>query len=332
LAASKANAAQLIEAGDYQAAYTIYAALLWDYPDDDEVNLGIAISARQVDRVYPALMALERLSFKYPRDMQIRRELLVVYLEVNDLESARREAEILRQNDIDISGINILPSPSFLYSGYLALGAVYNTNANAGMESNEILPGLFLQDAEKVASSGTYIQGALNGSYKLGTSWWLVGDVNAYYHYNTASELVSNTDILWLRAAAGGRYAKSRYLADLRFKADMTKQGSETDDQKIMAYGLDGQFTYGLRQNITLTTSLTFDTKDYNKSEARNGLYWSLGESIRILFGSKAADLTLGVRLLQASTDAPVYDYSGWETSARMAFYLGRFELLPSAE
>ncbi|MDR2869109.1 MAG: hypothetical protein LBV04_01530 [Deferribacteraceae bacterium] len=330
LVAKKAEAAKHLENGDYEAAYTIYAALLWDYPDDDDVNMGIAITARYIDRVFPALMALERLSVKYPRDMQIRRELLVVYLQVNDAESARREAEILRQNDIDLQGIDVLPTPSFLYSGYLSFGFTYNTNANAGLESDEILPGLILTGSEEVASPGTYLQGAVNGSYSLAERWWLVGDLNAYYHYNTASDLTSNTDILWTRAAAGARYAAARYVADLRLKADFTKQGSDIEDQKMLLYGLDGSFVFGLKPNILLTTAATLDSRASDTVDERQGMYWSLGEFVRVLFGDRVVDMTAGLRLRGASTDLALYDYTGWELSLRTLFYVKQFELTPS--
>ncbi|MDR2869367.1 MAG: hypothetical protein LBV04_02855 [Deferribacteraceae bacterium] len=332
----KAEAQLHMQAANYQAAYDIYATLLWEIPDDDEVNIGLARAAMGIGRYYPALMALERLSVKYPRDMAIRKELLLAYLRVDDFASARREAEILKQNGVNIDLGNILPdSMALSYSGRIAIGLMYDSNTNSGLDHNPLPAGYTLQGMDEVASMGAYLQGTLNTARKLSQSSWLVSDLNAYYRYNNDSELINNIDVLWLRAAAGWRLATKQFMSDLRIKVDLTEQGSkDAQNQRIFGYGLDANFAYSFDQRVTLGMRLSADKRDYNTVESREGTYWSIGEYVRVSLTQPAGlnlaqKLTLNLRLRGAYTDLAAYDYLGWEASLSWLFAIDSIEITP---
>lgn len=327
---TRAQAKTLLQQGDHEGAYSLYMRLLREDPADDEINFGLALSARGAKRNSQALLAFERLTDRYPADANLRRFLADIYLRLGDRDAALRELHIAREFDPTLTDKNIndilerLESVQsrFQIHGRVGAGAMYDTNANQGPASErfnfDLLPGtVSIAGVKNIPSWGAYLNGMLDAGYRLGddSPWWLVSDVAFFKRWNENNELTTANEFAWARAAVGFRHLSSNTMTELRFKMEAVDQSLE---QRVRVGGPEFTFLWAVLPNLQLITRASLEQRTYSLDLGRDGTYWSLGEYLRILLGDSGHELTFGLRGMGTDIDVSDYNYNGLEASARL--------------
>ena len=324
----KTSARALLLQNKFQDAYDMYMQLLWERPNDDDVIVGLARSAMSVKKYYQAIIALEKLVDKYPADIKIRTELARVYVLVGDAASAKREFDYLKRRNVTLSDEDVQEAYEallsqyslFRYRGRVAVGGLYDSNANLGPVSDFIRENLRVPDLKHTPSFGAMTNISIDGSYDVGETagWLLVGDAGVYDRYNFNSDLQANNNLLWLRGALGSRYLSSRYLIDFRAKEEMVYQSNDnTTDQTINSLGPELLFSYMLYPQLSLMTKAVGEYRFYNVSTDKDGLFWSLGEYARYFFSGLGHEVTVGGKISSMDTGDKRSNYFSWELSLR---------------
>ncbi len=337
----KVEARNLLSQGKFQEAYDLYIRLMWERPDDDEINFGLARSAINIKKYYQAIVALEKLVDKYPADLNLRTELARVYVIVGDTASAKREFDYLKRHNVTLTDEDaeaayeaLLKQQSpFRYRGRVAAGILYDSNANLGPVSEIIHQYFRVPGVKHEPSFGATANITADGSYDIGDSagWLLAGDVGLYDRYNFNSDLPSNNNVLWMRAAFGGRYIASRYLIDFKAKDELVLQRNDnSSDQTINSAGPEVLFSYMLVPQVSLITRGVAEYRSYNIAMERNGWFWSLGESVRYFFLGSGHEITAGGRISGMETENDKRaNYFSWELNLRGGIRLGNFRIDP---
>jgi len=341
---SKAEAAALLDKGEADKAYELYMRLLRVAPDDDAVNLGLARAATRAKRWNQAVLAYETLLEKHPNEAGLFGELAHVYMLLGDREAAERSLAMMRALDGTSTradtdrALDILESrySAFQIHGKVRAGLQYDSNANLGPDSDEVRLGNFpwpvrLNNAKARQSFGAYLGADLDLGWRpyRDSSWWLVGDVQAFYrgHENTAMSRTRAKEAHWGRAAAGLRHLSSSTLAEVRMKGEAFDYEWW---QNVSAYGPEGTFLWAVTPSAHLIFKGGLEQRDYSRDHLRNGMFGTAGAYGRVFFGADNHEVIAGGRYLGAYADRKEYGYNGWEGTARFLFKLPRgFELAP---
>ena len=341
---AKANAVTLLKDGKFQEAYDAFMRLLREAPDDDDVNLGLAVSAFRSGRHNQSVMAYERLIEVYPKRVALYQGLAQAYIALGDSENAQRA--LLRAKELggniseaDLTAIaEAMERQNSLWQvhGMLRTGFQYNTNANQGLKSDEIRLGQWnvkLNDAEKLESAGAFVQANVDAArrFEPDSRWWVVGDLSGYWrgYENKGLEKQQARHLTMLRAGLGVRYLASSVLVDIRNKTEIYEY---EDKQRIHAYGPEGTFLWAVDPSVHLITRASLENRSYEDTPERDGHSYSVGENIRLYFGENNHSVTVGGRFYGSRTESDVYSYDGQEVSASINFKLPYgFELSPYA-
>lgn len=328
----KVQAANLLKAANYQEAYRLYMLLLREEPDSDTVNLGLARAAQAIGEVNQAILALERLVDKYPRDALLRMALARAFVADNNPEAARRELEFAQSIDSSLSDQMLATAMQALtkerspwqLAGRIGMGVVYDSNANMGPQSAFVQLGYWPLKLESSAvqqeSWGAYTSANLDVARQIGKSaWWLAGDLGVY-RKGYFKSLGSSRELFWGRAALGLRRIGSRSLFDLRVKNDLVDYIG--DGQTAQSSGPELLFAWVLQPNVHLLTRGALERRDYNLNNGRQGWYSWGGEYLRILFGTDNHEIMLGGRYTIGDAKRNDYSFTGWETSLNARFKL----------
>lgn len=330
---AKAQAQTLLRAGKNSEAFTLYMSLLWEAPEDSEVNLGLSQAATAVGEHNQAVLALERLVDDYPTDAGLRMELARAHLRTGNDEAARREFEFAKSIDPSLTddiAERVLAQLEKQFSrwevsGRLSFGLTYDTNVNQGPNSAFVQLGYWpLQLGEAATSKksmGAYGMASLEAAWRAGpeSPWWVVGDVGLYRKGNF-SDLETSRELGWGRAAMGVRRTGSNSLFDLRVKTDAADYIS--DNQVAFSNGLELLYVWASSPRVQWITRASLERRDYESLTGRQGWYTSAGEHVRFIFGENNHDVTVGGRYIYADAARNDYGYTGWEGSLRTTFNL----------
>lgn len=335
---SKANT--LIKDGQTEEAYHLLFSALREDPDSDEINLALARAALASNHPHQAIMAYERLIKKYPGEVMFHREIASAYLSIED----RVTAEHYLRLDPKVNDETIEPVLKDIGKRYerfqkrwtLRAGALYDSNANQGLNSNTINLGdymLTLSDsAEKVRSGGMYFGGNLDTSYKLSrvTPWHFVSDLAFYMRYGTSGELqdAGQEYSQWWRGAFGFRHVGEGNTLDFRIKGEVFDYDFY---ETVYSYGGEVTFSHAVSRRWYFITRASIDERNYVRNHPYDGSYGSVGQYSWWLFGKSDHEFTIGGRYVFANADYKDYGYDGWEASAWFRFKLQNgLELSPS--
>ena len=341
---AKANALTLLKAGDFPQAYDAYMRLLREAPDDDDVNMGLAVASFRSGRYNQSVMAYERMIEKYPSRVALYQGLAQSYIALGDNDNAQRallRAKELGANvsDKDLENIkDTMDRQSSLWQvhGQIRTGLQYNTNANQGLKNDEVRLGQWnvtLTDAKQLESAGAFLQANIDVArrFEPDSRWWIVGDLSAHIRGYENSELSNQTTRYFsmFRAGLGVRYLGTSVLVDIRNKTEFYDYEFE---QSIKAYGPEGTFLWAVDPSVHLITRAGIEHRTYSETPERNGHMFTVGESVRFYFGEANHSITLGGRLYGARSEFEVYSYNGMEASASLNLKLPYgFEVSPYA-
>jgi tetratricopeptide (TPR) repeat protein len=188
---AKAEAAALLERGKSADAYELYMRLLRESPGDDAVQLGLARASARIGRWNQAVLALEMLLEKYPREAALYDQLAHAYLALNDRASAERMQEAKRAlGHGEVMAEFPLDELEKRYSllqihGKVRAGVLYDSNANQGTDSTDLQLGNWrvdVPDAKAQETFGGYFSANLDlgRKFERDSNWWVVGDAQTY--------------------------------------------------------------------------------------------------------------------------------------------------------
>ncbi len=239
---SKAEAATLLKTGKAKEAYELYARLMRDEPEDDDIVLGLARSALYAGRPNQAVMAYQLLLEKYPKERVLYEEIGQAYMALGDRETAKTYLDQAKLEDVG-STLDVLEKryAQTQVHGRLRAGVMFDSNANQGPASNQMTLGNYLirfDSAKSVSSAALYAGAQVDVAHRLEQSspWWLVGDGQALWRGNANSDLDSthSRESQWGRVSGGIRHLDSQTLFDLRLKGEVFDYEFY---QRVMALG-----------------------------------------------------------------------------------------------
>ena len=180
--------------------------------------LGIAaIDAGQPER---GVFALERVLAAQPNNHVARAEIARAYLALGERDSARREFETVRQQQIPAqvkasidSYLSAIAAADITQvTGFVELGYGHDSNVNSATASGQIavpsLGGIIAtldQTSTRNSDTFTQISGGLSVTRKLNREWSLLGGVGANAKLNTHQDTFNT---LTLDATVGARFAR----------------------------------------------------------------------------------------------------------------------------
>lgn len=330
---SLAQAHTLVEQGRAEEAWNLLIRLLREEPNNTDVNVLLVRAASATGRFNQALAALERLVDMNPGNAALRLELARAYARTGDAASASAEMAIVKQQDPALVDDNTEMSlekaakagrtryDRFQTAGRLAVGLLWDSNVNGGLDSLGVSVGnmhlTMNPDARKKAAFGEYLNGTLNGGWRMGESspWWLVGDLS-FYGKTYNEDVPSNRHFAWGRTALGLRRVAAKHVFDIRARAE---HSSYDPHDHMNAVGMDVSWVYAPATAIQFIAKGGVDSRSFAEADGRNGSYWHGGGYIRLLWGdSGAQSLLTGVRLLGANAKESRYAFDGWEAMLRL--------------
>jgi outer membrane protein len=189
---------------------------------DPEFDYLLGVAALDSGDRERAVFALERVLAVQPNNHLARAEIARAYLEMGERDTARREFETVRRQPIPenakatidrfLSGI--AASDITQITGFVELGAGYDTNVNSAMSNSQIalpvLGGLVFTltpSATRQADSFAALSGGINITHRLSPAWAIVGGAAGAGKFNKD---VNDFDTLALDGNLGVRWSSGK--------------------------------------------------------------------------------------------------------------------------
>jgi tetratricopeptide (TPR) repeat protein len=213
------RARRLLEQKQPQQAYELLLPQEAARSGDPEFDYLLGIAAIDAGHPERGVFALERVLAVQPNNHVARAEIARAYLALGERDSARREFETVRQQQVpaDVKATidqylsAISASDVTQVTGFVELGAGYDTNVNAATGSSQLaVPSLggaiFTLDptATRREDSFTSLAGTLNVTHKVSREWALVGTAAGAQKWNTHEDQFNT---LTLDGTLGARWS-----------------------------------------------------------------------------------------------------------------------------
>ena len=206
---------------DAAGAYALLAAAEATRAGDARFDYLLGVAALDAGHVTRAIFALERVVQQQPDDMLARAELGRAYLAAGDADAAREQWRLVRRADLPegaaaaidrVIGVvdQVAPLAGPRVSGYLELGAAYDSNVNSATNQGEFaIPafgGILFQNTPENRQRHDWVANAAGGitaEKALSPSWQLVGAANLRA---TVDRVVHDMNTVFFDATAGLRH------------------------------------------------------------------------------------------------------------------------------
>lgn len=330
-AADKAKGLSLVQSGKYREAFDLYLDLLRENPEDFEVNLMLARSAKMAGKLNHSRMAYERVIEALPHEAGLRVEYadLLVLLEhpdkaMKELSEAKRLDPSLDSSRFGDLARSVEQKTSTLsFNGKISAGVLYDSNMNNGPDSRGInIGGIPVELSNRSTAKetfGTFLHAGLNTAWRAtpGTDWWLVGDASGYQRWNF--ETSPRRDLTYGRGALGLRHLTGRHLVEVRAKGETLLENESTS---VNIYGGEFNSVFVMNNNWQNIARFGVEYRDDHVVDDRSGVYWFISEHFRYFYGEAAHSFTFGGKYYSNNTDASMFDYRGFEASGYFTFNL----------
>ena len=214
------RAKRLLEQKQPRQAYDLLLPQEGARAGDPEFDYLLGIAAIDAGEPERGVFALERVLAVQPNNHVARAEIARAYLALGERDSARREFETVRQQQVPedvkrtIDGyLSAIASADVTkVTGFIELGGGYDTNVNSATGSSQLaVPSLggaiFTLDptATRNADSFTALSGAVSIAHKVSNDWSLLGSLAAAMKTNTHED---RFDTLNFDGTVGVRWAR----------------------------------------------------------------------------------------------------------------------------
>lgn len=331
LAAEKSAALELLQQRRFSEAYAAYMALLRQQPDDFEVNLMLARSARLAGKPNHSRVAYERVIEARPEEAGLYLELADLLVQLGANEEARKNLGQARLLDPDLDESQLSPiargvderTSNFSKIGRLGGGLIYDSNINAAPDRRGVnLGGVPLNlDSKNTAEEalGMFLNASLDLAWRpnLESDWWLVADVSGYQRWNF--EASPRRDITYGRGALGVRHFTGGHLFEVRGKAETIL---ENEDTSLNIFGGEVNWVAALSPNLHNVFRAGLEYREDCQVSEREGAYYYASEHLRWFFGASGHSLTGGLKVYGADARTARFRYTGYEPSMNAHFIL----------
>ena len=257
------RARRLIEQGQGKQAYALLLPQESARAGDPEFDHLLGIAAIDAGENERAIFALERVLALQPDNHVARADIARAYLASGERETARREFETVRRQQIpepakatiDRFLSAIAAAEQTQVTGYIELGLGHDTNVNAATGSGQIaipsLGGIIVtlnQGATRRSDNFAALSGGVNVTHKLAPEWALVASAAASARFN---EKATEFDTLSYEGNLGVRWARQKNA----FTVGAQAQTFELDASRYReTRGVVGQWQHTLddKRQVTL--------------------------------------------------------------------------------
>ena len=256
------RAKSLLQQRQHRQAYDLLLPQEAARAGDPEFDYLLGIAAIDSGEPERGVFALERVLAVQPNNHVARAEIARAYLALGERDSARREFETVKAQQIPpeakasidqyLSAIQAAEVTQL--SGYVELGYGYDSNVNSATAGNQIavpsLGGIVATlDPASTRNGDTFTQlaGALNLTHKIAREWALVGSLGGNAKWNTHEKLFNT---LTLDATAGARWSSGQHAVTV---AGQFQDFELQNDRYRETKGAIGQWQYSYDQRTQFT-------------------------------------------------------------------------------
>lgn len=328
-----------------ERSYRILTALLRKQPGSERINSALGMTCMAMEDYSRAQMSFERALMINPGNDRVRLELARALTALRQYEAARQEfLRVLSRNPPPSVRKNVEKYLSEIQKGpartivscRVDIGWLSDDNVNVGPDSDTVtispitfgsltLNTLDIGDSSKPAkANGMLASVALSAVSDLGAvGGWLGAMDVAWYENWLGSENETNKQAYYL-ASLGMRYVGSSTTVQLPITGTQIMKGNEP---LLASVGLSPSVTFaeGAGRSATWTVSGTYESRDYDTLNDRDGDFVSLGGTYRRYYGGRQRSVYMGVVLSHDYTKKQEYEYEG------VAWQLGGEFLFPSS-
>jgi tetratricopeptide (TPR) repeat protein len=329
--AEKVKASNLLASKKYNEAYREYINLLKQNPEDNDVVMGLAISAEKSGHNNQAVMAYEILQERIPDDDVVLSGLARNQEVLGDKASAKVVKDKVRDDSV-IAKKPVLPPPvivpepqkkksqavkkeqkvavvtpqapkiapekkekTLFVHGNFNTGVMYDTNVNMSPDTDNLNLGgwsIVIPGTEERDTFASFVGAGLSITKKIAGNYWFVSDFNGNVRWNENSELDESKN----RAT---HYAQA--AAGVRYFGTKTvtdvKLKTEVFDyelwQRMYATGINALFSYAKASNLLFTTVMVLDHRSYSTKDGRDGFHFNLGQYVKYTMNNKKYSITI---------------------------------------
>lgn len=300
------RASDLLARRDAVAAYALLSPAESARAGDPAFDYLLGIAALDAGHVTRAIFALERAVDARPQDPLARAELGRAYLAAGDTERAREQLRQARSGDtppqaqaaIDrVLGVvdQVVPRRAARVSGYLELGAGYDSNVNSASNQGEFaIPafgGIVFQTTAESRRRHALVGNAAAGAIvevPLSDDWRLIGAANLRRAVNRDAH---DMDTLLLDATAGLRHTAGAHSQTLALQTGTAWVGS---GRYRNASGFTAQWQTQFSEQLMASAFGQWSRQDFPTEGSRDndrtvggiGLARSFGAGATLAYGS----------------------------------------------
>lgn len=316
--------------GDLVQAYKIFSQLLEADPGNQKVNFAYGMTCMAMKDYSRARFAFERLLMSDPSNHRARLEMARAQAASQQYDGAIENlrkvlAEELspkvRENvELFLAEVNRAAKTSS-FSGRLDLGYFDDSNVNVGPDSDivSIAPIIFgslsvdqltLEEASLPSESAGYFASlVLSGSTDIGARGGWLASADAMVYNNWLVDAEAYESRYYMLSLGGIMSAGTRTLrAPLRI-SHIDSGGEPLVDMAALAPVYRATFADG---RVAFTTTATLELRDYVDLNDRDGVFVSLGESVKMIARDGKSSVGMGLTFAYDGTDAGIYEYTGY--------------------
>lgn len=327
-----ASAWQDYEAGRYSEAYEAFSRLFRQHPEDPEINLAYALSAKKAGKYSHAALALDRVLVLQSGNLRARLELADAYFLMQQYELAREQfntvlaaqpPEGVRENiNRYLRNMDRLER-DWLFSVRADAGGFHDDNVNVGpadalisiapIRSGSLWIDTLAVDPESKPQEAWGVYGSLNAAAEaeMGRKgfWKGYGWLGAY---QSVLDDHNEYEMGYYNAAVGLKHEGARHVLQLPLRLEYVQRGHEG---LARIGGMCPSLVYALYPRLYLLTQGTFEYRDYVHDSDYTGANGTLGETVSWFWGHARNSVALGVRAIRDDAREEVYANWGAEGS-----------------
>ena len=252
----------------------------------------LGISAKKSGQLQKAEQYFRSALSREPNSGRIRLELAEVLFKLGKLDEAQAELLTVQetkppkqvQQNIDrfLAQTQIAKSPKPKnWNGYITAGMTYDSNANAGTDTDTIflygLPFTLSSDAKESEDTAWFIR--MGGNYSIpinSTTTWQTGLHASFTDYFTADTF----DNFSLNASSGLSFKlNQRAILSVPLTANLLSYTDSGENWYSSSFGIAPRFQYALQNNLQFGLGASISRKVYNNND-RDLTAWSVSPSL----------------------------------------------------
>ena len=290
------RAKALLQQKQHRQAYDLLLPQEPTRAGDPEFDYLLGIAAIDSGEPERGVFALERVLAVQPNNHVARAEIARAYLALGERDSARREFETVKAQQIPpevkqaIDGYlsAIQAAEVTQISGYVEIGYGYDSNVNSATAGNQIavpsLGGIVATlDPTSTRNGDTFTQlaGAVNLTHKVARDWALIGSLGGNAKWNSHEDEFNTTTF---DGTVGARWSSGQHAVTV---GGQFQEFQLDNDRFRETKGAIGQWQYSYDQRTQFTLYGQYANLEYPTQPIRNANRGVLGAAFGRVFSGE---------------------------------------------